>query len=78
MFRLCRYVRTEILKDEVNPSQPFPGPTRAIYQQGNLILKEIDGLPEGAVRIEVAPMSDGRIPLGDGHFIGTAKKSEFV
>jgi hypothetical protein len=66
LFRLCRYVRTEILKDEVKPRMPFPLPKRKIYQQGNLILHEI---PSDAVLVAGERLPDGSIPLGEGHFI---------
>jgi hypothetical protein len=33
IFRLCQFVRTAILCDEVKSRQPVPPPTRLIYQQ---------------------------------------------
>jgi hypothetical protein len=76
LFRLCRYVRHEILKDEKKPRQPFPPPASTVHQLGNLILQKVDKLPEGAVPVERLP--DGSIPLGDGHFIPPAPKDQIV
>jgi hypothetical protein len=72
LFRLCRFVRFEILKDEPKERMSFPAAANKIYQQGNLILRKIDRLPEGAVTIEPGP--DGRIDLGDGHFIDAKRR----
>jgi hypothetical protein len=40
-----------------------------VYQQGNLILRKVDEIPLGAVPVNVEPLPDGGIPLGDGHFL---------
>lgn len=48
ILRLSQYVRYEILGDERRDRKPFPYPKNTIYQQGNLILKKIDSLPEDA------------------------------
>lgn len=45
LFRLCRFVRTEILKDQVPARTIVPIPGRVIYQQGDLILEKVDGGP---------------------------------
>lgn len=78
LFRLCRYVRTGILKDEVKPRQPVPPPTRFIYQQGNLVLSKMQIHPEGAVRVELKNLVDGRVPLGDGHSVVTDGNPEIA
>ena len=41
MFRFCRFVRTQILKDQIVPRKHIPLPGNVIYQQGNLILKKL-------------------------------------
>lgn len=38
LFRLCRFVRTEILNDNPSPRNSLPTPDNVIYQQGALIL----------------------------------------
>lgn len=74
LFRLCRFVRVEILKDQTAPRKPFPAPSGTVYQQGDLILRKVDAIPAGAVRIEPERLPDGSIHLGDGHFIRSAEK----
>lgn len=71
LFQLSRFIRIEILKDAVKPRKEMQTPEHRIYQQGNLILKQIDKLPKGIRKIQVQPLSDGSIPLGHGHFIGS-------
>ncbi|HZV36532.1 MAG TPA: hypothetical protein VFB72_18285 [Verrucomicrobiae bacterium] len=66
LFRLCRFVRIEILKDKLSPRKDVPVTNRILYQQGNLILQKVDAIPLGVKRVE--PLPDGCIPLGDGHF----------
>jgi hypothetical protein len=39
LFRLCQFVRTEILKDQPPARKVVPIPGRVIYQQGDLIEK---------------------------------------
>ena len=77
LFRLGRFVRVEILKDKPSPRKDVPVPNRIVYQQGNLILQKVDELPPDAKIILALP--DGRIPLGEGHFLcaaGEAKPEE--
>lgn len=52
LFRLCRFVRSVILKDEPKPREVVPIPERMIYQQGDLILTRVDALPTDAVPVE--------------------------
>jgi hypothetical protein len=74
VFRLCRFVRIEILKDQPTTRGSVPIPTDTVYQQGNLILRKVDAVPDGAVRIE--PTLDRCIQLGSGHFIRLREKEQ--
>lgn len=76
LFRLCRFVRTQLLKDPRSPRKLVPIPGKLIYQQGNLILKKVDAIPAGAVRVEVERLPDGGIPLPGGHVIRLAKEEQ--
>ncbi len=67
LFRLCRFVRAEILKGQLARSKPVAAPDKVIIQQGNLILTKVDEIPLGAVRVEIERLPDGGIPLGRGH-----------
>jgi hypothetical protein len=69
LFRLCRFVRTEILKDQPPARKIVPIAGRIIRQQGDLILEEVDRLPPDAVPIEVEKRPDGGIDLGGGHVL---------
>ena len=75
LFRLCRFVRTEILKDVPAPRTVVPIPQKMIYQVGDLILTTVDGIPPDAVRVEGNRLPDGRIALPGGYIIGPAKKA---
>jgi hypothetical protein len=74
LFRLCRFVRTQILKDQPTPRKQVPIPRNVIYQQGNLILKKVDEIPPDAVPVKVERLPDGGIPLGGGHVLSPAGK----
>jgi hypothetical protein len=74
LFRLCRFVRTEIVKDEPSSRKYVPLPKNKVYQMGDLILTKVDEIPPDARRVKVDPLPDGRIPLGDGYFIGPPEK----
>ena len=69
LFRLCRYVRINILKDKVVPRMVVPVPASVIYQQGGLVLKKIDDISPGALPVEIKPLPDGGIPRGAGHVL---------
>lgn len=71
MFRLCRFVRHEVLKEPSVPRKIVPLPKEHYQQVGDLILQKVSGVPDGAVPIERLP--DGRIPLGGGYFIDPKK-----
>jgi hypothetical protein len=74
LFRLCRFVRIEILKDVAKPRTDVPTPENVIYQVGDLILQKVDKIPEGAVRVVPKQLPDGGISLGGGYVIGRTKK----
>lgn len=73
LFRLCRFVRTEILKDVPPPRTVVPIPQRIIFQVGDLILTKVDEIPAGAVRVEGKSLSDGGIALPGGYEAGSDK-----
>jgi hypothetical protein len=76
LFRLCQFVRTEILKHQPPARKVVPIPDRVIYQQGNLILEKIDKLPPGAVQVELEKRPDGGIDLGEGHILYPQEKEQ--
>jgi hypothetical protein len=69
MFRFCRFIRVRVLGDQPTPRTAVPLPGNVIYQQGDLILRKIDGIPPEAVPVEIEPLPDGGIPLGGGHIL---------
>ena len=75
LFRLCRFVRLEILKDQPTPRKVVPIPGSAIYQQGDLILKKVDEIPSEAVPVAVEKVPNGGVPLGHGHVISPQTKT---
>lgn len=74
MFRLCRFVRIHIMKDDVAPRKVVPLPKERYLQQGDLILRRVDEIPSDAVPVEIEPLPDGRVPLGRWHFIDPTDK----
>ena len=76
LFRLCRFVRIEILKDHRAPRTSVPVAVNTVHQQGNLILHKVDAIPAGAVPITPERLPDGSIHLGGGHFIRPKEKGE--
>ena len=74
LFRLCRFVRTQILKDQLTPRKLVPIPGNVIYQQCNLILKKVDEITPDAVPVKVERLPDGGIPLGGRHVLYPAGK----
>jgi len=74
LFRLCRFVRTQILQDQLTPRKRVPIPGNVIYQQGNVVLKKVDEIPPDAVPVKVERLPDGGIPLGRGHVLYPAGK----
>jgi hypothetical protein len=73
LFRLCRFVRSAILKDEPQPRKVVASPERMIYQQGDLILERINALPPDAVPVETGKCLDGGLDLGNGHALRSVK-----
>lgn len=69
LFRLCRFVRTQILQEQLKPRKLAPMPGQVIYQQGDLILKKVDAIPPDAVPVEAEGLPDGSILLGGGHVL---------
>jgi hypothetical protein len=67
LFRLGRFVRTAILKDDPAPRKMVPIPGRAIVQQGDLILEKLDAIPPEAVPVDIKKRPDGGVDLGGGH-----------
>lgn len=52
LFRLSKFVRIDLLGDtDTGKNRAIPKPKREIIQQGELILKQIDKIPEGAVKV---------------------------
>lgn len=74
LFRLCRFVRTEILKDVTMPRTVVPIPENVIYQVGDLILRKVHGIPAGAIQVDTEKLPDGGIALPGGYVIGPTKK----
>jgi hypothetical protein len=73
---LCRFIRSEILKDDVPQRKIIPMPTHKVRQIGNLFLQQIDKIPEDAVQVEIESLADGGIPIGDGFVIYPGQSPE--
>jgi hypothetical protein len=73
LFRLCQFVRIEILKDRAPGRRVVPSPDRVTYQQGDLILERVEEIPPGAVLLESG--ADGQIDLGGGHVLRTRQEN---
>ena len=69
LFRLSKFVRFEILKEQPKPRKEVPVSNKVLIQQGDLVLQKVDKLPPGAKRIELGQLPDGGFPLGGGHII---------
>jgi hypothetical protein len=75
LLKLCRFVRIELLKDEVRPRSGLQPPSAEIRQIGDLMLVKVDALPPGCVPVE--PLADGTIPLGGGFtFVPAASSAD--
>jgi hypothetical protein len=72
LFRLCRFVRTEILNDPASPRKVVPLPARRILQQGDLVLEQVDEIPSDAILVENS-RPDGSVDLGGGHSLSPSK-----
>lgn len=60
LFRLCRFVRISILRDDPKPRTVIPMQSALIQQQGDLILEQVDEIPPDAIRVEPVKLPDGR------------------
>lgn len=68
IFYLGRFVRETLLGDKIDPShQKPPYPTVESYQQGRMILRRVDELPDDVLIASVGPGE--RLELGGGHYI---------
>ena len=76
MFRLGRFVRTEIVMDVPPPRTVVPIPQRSIYQQGNLVLERVDDIAAGGEEIVLPVQPDGSVDLGDGHVLRPTAESK--
>lgn len=74
MFRFCRFVRIQILKEQIAPRKVVPIPKEHYIQQGDLILQKVNEIPPDAVPLEVEELPDGGIPLGGGHTLHSPGK----
>ena len=74
LFRLCRFVRFELLGEELKPRKALPLPEDVIYQVGDMILTKVDAIPPDARPVEVERLPDGGIPLGGGYVLRPTKK----
>ncbi len=74
LFRLCRFVRIEILKDNPTPRKLVPIPGAVIHQIGDLILTKVDKIPTDAVRPDVERLPNGGVSLPAGYAIRPVKK----
>lgn len=69
LYRLCRFVRVEILDHQPEPRKVVPIPGRVVYQQGNLILEKLKVISPDLVSVEVKGRPDGGIDFGGGHVL---------
>ena len=70
IFKFGRFVRETLLENKIDPNRKKPPfPTIACYQQGRLLLRRVDELPTGAIKVaEIGPGES--FDLGNGHQIG--------
>lgn len=76
LFRLCQFVRTNILKHQPPDRKVVPIPNRVIYQQGDLILEKVDKIPVDITPLEMQIRPDDDNKLGGGHVLFSPKKEE--
>jgi hypothetical protein len=68
IFRFGRFVRESLLGDKVDPNRQLPSePTVKCYQQGRLLMRQIEKLPEGVKPVTLH--AGRRLDLGNCHFI---------
>ncbi len=75
LLQLCRFVRQQVLKDQLARRKEVPDPGKVIFQQGNLITTKVDEVPPGAAPVEIERLPDGGITLGGGHVAYNAGKN---
>lgn len=73
LYRLCRFVRVSVLRDDLRPRKVIPKPSAVIHQVGDLILKRVDEIPPDAVPVKPERTPDGGIKLPGGYIIGPSK-----
>lgn len=76
LYKLCRFTRFKILNDQYSPRENIPIPQRILYQQGNLILEQVDKVPNDYVQINHDVRTDDGIDLGNGHIIYSKKNDD--
>lgn len=76
LFRLARFVRTEILKHDPGPRKVVPMPSRSIIQQGDLILVKVKPDPSETGWVEMEERPDGGFDLGGGYVLHPDKDGE--
>lgn len=73
LFRLCRFVRAEILKDDTTRQTDLPIPQTVTYQVGDSILRQVDEIPAGVVQVDAAKLPDGGVACPGGYVLRPAK-----
>lgn len=69
LFRLCRFVRAEILNDNPPARKVVHIPTIRVYQQGDLILRRVEEFPPGVTPVDTETLGPEDLSLGGGHRI---------
>jgi hypothetical protein len=69
LLGLSRFVCCNLLGDIELQEANITKPEQVYYQQGDLIMMQLDQIPESAVLVEVEIPPGGRIPHPGGHFI---------
>ena len=70
IFRFGRFVLERLLGAPIDPDRRMPSfPVLECYQQGRLILRRVDQIPEGATLVQTAGAGE-TLDLGDGHLLG--------
>ena len=75
LLSLCRFVRIDLLEDNLSPRKIVPLPNSAIRQIGDLLLVKVDKIPDSAVPVEVQANPDGSVPLGGGYSVLAASRT---
>jgi len=76
IFTFGRFVRETLLENKVDPTRKKPPfPSIVCYQQGRLLLRKIDEIPTGAVKVAEAGPGES-IDLGNGHQVRVLPRRE--